>query len=273
MARIRTIKPEFWTDGKTGKLSDRAKLLMIGLLNHCDDYGVIELNEAEWKAKIFPYDTRGESEAIRAPLMDELLPKGLIVLFYYGQDAATSKAYIHITNFDRHQRIDRPSPPMLKGWKRGDNPETFGEREADDSATLSQPCKIGEDSASTRRGLGEDSAQEGKEGRKGKERKGVGLTQELRAKDAPKSTEGEAQEPTPPPDPDALSPLTRDSSSASQGKSRNGTGTGAGMKKLGMDVRELLAADIPKVEASPDDELETQRRRAEQLRKLREGAA
>ncbi len=266
MARIRTIKPEFWTDGKTGTLSDRAKLLMIGLLNHCDDYGVIELDEAEWKAKIFPYDTRSLSEAIRAALMDELLPKGLIVLFYYGQDAATSKAYIHITNFDRHQRIDRPSPPMLKGWKRGDNPETFGEREADDSATLSQPGTIGEDSASTRRALGEDSAQEGRKGRKGKERKGVGLAQELRAK-------GES-EPTPPPAPDALSPLTRDSSSASQGKSRNGTGTGtAGMKRIGMDVRELLAEDIPKVEASPDDELETQRRRAEQLRKLREGAA
>ena len=265
MARIRTIKPEFWTDGKTGTLSDRAKLLMIGLLNHCDDYGVIELDEAEWKAKIFPYDTRSLSEAIRAALMDELLPKGLIVLFYYGQDAATSKAYIHITNFDRHQRIDRPSPPMLKGWKRGDNPETFGEREADDSATLSQPGKIGEDSASTQRALGDDSAQEGKEGRKGKERKGVGLTQELRAKDE--------AEPTPPPAPDTLSPLTRDSSSASQGKSRNGTGTGTGMKRIGMDVRELLAEDIPKVEASPDDELETQRRRAEQLRKLLGGAA
>ena len=95
--------------------------------------------------------------------------------------------------------------------------------------------------------------------------------------DAPKTTEGEAQGPTPPPEQQAPRPLTRDSSSASQGKSRNGTGTGtgtaAGMKRIGMDVRELLAEDIPKVEASPDDELETQRRRAEQLRKLREGAA
>jgi hypothetical protein len=45
------------------------------------------------------------------------------------------------------------------------------------------------------------------------------------------------------------------------------------MKRISMDVRELLAADIPKAEVDPDDEAETQRRRAEQVRKMREGAA
>ena len=42
MARIRTIKPEFWTDSKTGTMPESAKCLFIGMLNHCDDFGVLE---------------------------------------------------------------------------------------------------------------------------------------------------------------------------------------------------------------------------------------
>jgi len=42
MARIRTIKPEFWTDGDMFKLSRDARLFYIGLWNFCDDNGVIE---------------------------------------------------------------------------------------------------------------------------------------------------------------------------------------------------------------------------------------
>ena len=34
MARIRTIKPEFWTDAKTGTLPEFSKCLFLGLLNH-----------------------------------------------------------------------------------------------------------------------------------------------------------------------------------------------------------------------------------------------
>ena len=55
MARIRTVKPEFWTDSKTGTLSDRAKILFLGILNFCDDYGVIENDAGALKARILPY--------------------------------------------------------------------------------------------------------------------------------------------------------------------------------------------------------------------------
>ena len=41
MARIRTIKPQFWDDLKIGRLSRDARLLYIGLWNFADDLGVV----------------------------------------------------------------------------------------------------------------------------------------------------------------------------------------------------------------------------------------
>lgn len=40
MARIRTIKPEFWTAEQVMELSRDARLLFIGMWNFCDDAGV-----------------------------------------------------------------------------------------------------------------------------------------------------------------------------------------------------------------------------------------
>ena len=37
--RIRTIKPDFWTDAKVSKLTYLARLLFIGLWNVADDEG------------------------------------------------------------------------------------------------------------------------------------------------------------------------------------------------------------------------------------------
>lgn len=42
MARIRTVKPEFWTDEKIVECSIPARLLFIGLFNFADDKGCLE---------------------------------------------------------------------------------------------------------------------------------------------------------------------------------------------------------------------------------------
>ncbi|HBS0572930.1 TPA: DnaT-like ssDNA-binding domain-containing protein, partial [Klebsiella pneumoniae] len=44
MARIRTIKPEFWTDEDMAEVSEPACLLAIGLLNYADDEGYFNAN-------------------------------------------------------------------------------------------------------------------------------------------------------------------------------------------------------------------------------------
>ncbi|KKK60207.1 hypothetical protein LCGC14_3026700, partial [marine sediment metagenome] len=39
MARIRTVKPDFWTSEDVAAVSRNARLLFIGLLNFADDVG------------------------------------------------------------------------------------------------------------------------------------------------------------------------------------------------------------------------------------------
>jgi hypothetical protein len=71
MARIRTIKPEFWQDEKVGKLSILARLLFIGMNNFTDDENIIIGNASYLKTIIFPHDDI--SESVIKSCIDELL--------------------------------------------------------------------------------------------------------------------------------------------------------------------------------------------------------
>jgi hypothetical protein len=109
MARIRTIKPEFWTDDKIVGLSPMARLFFIGMWNFADDHGGIERSALQLKMKIFPGDVVDVE-----PLIQELLRTGLIV--EYEADGAL---YLNIRNFLRHQRINRPSTPRIPSFMEG----------------------------------------------------------------------------------------------------------------------------------------------------------
>ena len=130
MARIRTIKPEFWSDSKTGTLSDKATKLFIGLLNFCDDYGVIQFDIAEFTAKIFPFENfRDCSRVLAQAICDEILPKGLASIFSVNFDHEDeSNNFLWVKNFERHQRVDRPGKPLLPGWESGDNPKYYAKK-------------------------------------------------------------------------------------------------------------------------------------------------
>lgn len=47
MARIRTVKPQYWTDGKIARLPDHTALFFIALWNFSDDYGYFSLDTLE----------------------------------------------------------------------------------------------------------------------------------------------------------------------------------------------------------------------------------
>lgn len=116
MARIRTIKPTFWTDGKTGTLSDRAKLLFLGMLNFSDDLGFLKFDLGELKARIFPYIYESPLDVVGKPLIDELVQKGLVlVVRRENENGDGVGGYLHIVNFSKHQKIDRPGPPLIEG--------------------------------------------------------------------------------------------------------------------------------------------------------------
>lgn len=102
MPRIRTIKPEFWTDEAVSECSVSARLLFIGTWNFADDDGNLDKSFIQLKAKIFPID----SIDVR-PLLEELLSKKLIVEY-----SVKGKNYLHIKGFKQHQLINRPSKPQ-----------------------------------------------------------------------------------------------------------------------------------------------------------------
>ncbi len=101
MARIRTIKPEFWSNEQVMDCSPMARLLFIGIWNFCDDGGNHPASSKTLKAEIFPGDDI-TSTSIQE-LLDELESNGLIALY-----AALDKSFWHVTGWI-HQKIDKPT--------------------------------------------------------------------------------------------------------------------------------------------------------------------
>ncbi len=108
MARIRTIKPEFWRNEALASISAEACLLAVGLLNHCDDEGYFNPNPKLVQSDIFPLR---ELSATTTVLLRELSDIGYITLFQ-GSD---SKLYGLIPNFVKHQVINKKNPSKIKG--------------------------------------------------------------------------------------------------------------------------------------------------------------
>lgn len=104
MARIRTIKPEFWTSEQILNLSIPARLLFIGLWNFCDDGGNHVASERTLKAEVFPSDDMDSTNVRR--MIDELSRQGLIVEY-----EVLGKSYWHVTGW-QHQKIDKPNPKL-----------------------------------------------------------------------------------------------------------------------------------------------------------------
>lgn len=99
MARIRSIKPEFWTSPQVAECSPNARLLFIGLWNFCDDYGVHPASAARLKMEVFPGDAFTKADV--GSMMDELISQELVL--QYEIDGAE---YWCVPSWDRHQKPD-----------------------------------------------------------------------------------------------------------------------------------------------------------------------
>jgi hypothetical protein len=89
VARIRTVKPEFWSDEKLAECSRDARLLFIGTWNFADDEGRMEYSPKRLKMQIFPGDTIDV-----APLVTELAHAGLVILYRVAE-----RDYLQIPHF------------------------------------------------------------------------------------------------------------------------------------------------------------------------------
>lgn len=103
MARIRTIKPDFWTDEKVVELSFGARLLFIGLWNFADDSGRMVYSEKKYKMQIFPAD-----EVVMSELVGEIRREKLVTVY-----EVDNIQYLQINGFDKHQKVDKRFPSKL----------------------------------------------------------------------------------------------------------------------------------------------------------------
>ena len=102
MARIRTVKPEFWSSEQVMELAPLARLAFIGLWNFCDDGGVHPASAKTLKAEVFPSDDLSADSV--AEMVSAMIRLGLVEEFTNGE-----KCYWHVTGWARHQKIDRPT--------------------------------------------------------------------------------------------------------------------------------------------------------------------
>lgn len=108
MARIRTIKPEFWQDHSLAKeLTRDQRLLYIGLWNEADDEGRFLANPRRLLGNLFPFDEDIHGGFIEASL--RLLADTGRVLLY----EVDGTPYGQLTKFSEHQRINRPTPSRI----------------------------------------------------------------------------------------------------------------------------------------------------------------
>jgi hypothetical protein len=54
--RIRTVKPEFWTNEKMAALPDFTRLVALALLNYADDHGYFWANSLMMRGALFPFE-------------------------------------------------------------------------------------------------------------------------------------------------------------------------------------------------------------------------
>lgn len=105
MARIRSIKPEYWTDEKIVELDFAERLLFIGLWNFADDQGYLDYSPKRIKMQIFPGDNVDVVEGLKKLHEASLIeafdgPKGVV---------------LWITHWKKHQRVSNPAQPRFQG--------------------------------------------------------------------------------------------------------------------------------------------------------------
>jgi hypothetical protein len=132
MARMRSVKPEFWSDRKIARLSRDARLLYMALWNFADEWGRLHGDTRYIKGHCLPYDDDLSLTAIDG-LLDELQAHGRLVRYMCEGDP-----YLFLVKLAKHQRLEPakvpsrlPEPPT-DGHSTHDTPSS--ESRANESA-------------------------------------------------------------------------------------------------------------------------------------------
>lgn len=136
MARIRTVKPEFFASEQLAECSVTARLLFVGLWVFSDDNGVHPVSLMRLKMEVFPGDPFTVDDM--RGFMAELVTNKLVIEFN-----ASGKTFWAVPTWHNHQKIDKPTyryplPPFVER-----SPNQVRGELGEDSATTPQPLPPG----------------------------------------------------------------------------------------------------------------------------------
>jgi hypothetical protein len=107
MPRIRSIKPEFWSDGGMAELDFLTRLFYIALWTYADDEGRGRAIPKALSGYAFPHDDSVDAFTIEEALRT-LAARNRIVLYAVG-----SERYFQIVRWREHQVVNRPSASRI----------------------------------------------------------------------------------------------------------------------------------------------------------------
>ena len=100
MARIRSIKPEFWADEKLSPLDPITRLVFLGLISMADDAGRLVDNVKQIDALVFPETSDSARESLATLSRIGRIQRG---------KTHSGQSIIQIANWSKHQRVDHPN--------------------------------------------------------------------------------------------------------------------------------------------------------------------
>jgi len=109
MARIRTIKPDFWESENLGSQTSEARLLFVGLISLADDEGRGRGEPRFLLGRLHAYSTDVTIESLKKSI-GQL--EAVSLVRFYSVPAGT---FYELPGFSEHQKINRPSPGRNPG--------------------------------------------------------------------------------------------------------------------------------------------------------------
>lgn len=109
MARIRTLKPEFWGDQRLSPLSPITRLVFIGLISNADDFGRLADNSKTLDGLLFPETDDSCKDALETLATIGVITRG---------KTSSGQRVIQIVGWEKHQKVshrnDKSSLPPLE---------------------------------------------------------------------------------------------------------------------------------------------------------------
>lgn len=140
--RIRTIKPEWLEDELLAGASNEARVLSVGLILMADDYGRGRANIATIASDVWRFAMAQDDGAHAAEVlaMASRAFRELLAMRFVIDYEVDRQRYFAIRNWNKHQKVDRPSKPRIPAPSEAETPTKSDHRET----LASVPREVGE---------------------------------------------------------------------------------------------------------------------------------